>query len=65
MAYSKGSKPQNASYAKGGGVTSRAKDFMKDAPEAFRSAGVPNPNYATGKKPKGEDKSEKAIVPRS
>lgn len=66
MSYSKGGDVHVTEYAKGGPVLGRARDFVK-SPEAFRSGGAPNPNYATDKDAltkRTGDKSEKAVKPR-
>lgn len=55
---SKGSKPQTVAYARGGSVIQESNSRFMKAPEAFRSSGAPNPNYATGSKPKGKDKAK-------
>ncbi len=68
MDYAKGSAPSQAEYAKGGGVTERTRNFMKE-PDTFRTD-KENSDYAktgaTGKlaQPTG-DKCLPAIKPRS
>lgn len=62
---SKGNKPKTASYAEGGPVLGRTREFLKE-PVPFRSSGSGEQEYEKGKK-KSEvkDKSLKPVKPRS
>ena len=61
----KGSRPKNASYAAGGPVTGRTRDFMKE-PDAFRTGKGPGAeqDYGTKEKSKPADKSLTPVKPR-
>src|ERR1700682_5794689 len=56
---SKGMKPQTVAYAAGGPVIQSENSRFLKTPDAFRSEGAKNPNYAYGKKAKGKSKSSK------
>ncbi len=64
--FSKGSAPQTASYAEGGAVLGRTRDFMK-TPDEFRDGTGKNDESwgkGSGEKMTPKDKSLKAVKPR-
>lgn len=76
MDYAKGSKPQDANYAKGGAVLGRTANFMK-TPDSFSAKshgsgktaenfgkGMPATGDGGGKAPPAKDKSLSPVKPR-
>jgi hypothetical protein len=63
VARSKGSGPQVASYAQGGPVVGRTKDFMK-TPDSFRTDKQERSFEKSGKGASAPDKSLKAVKPQ-
>lgn len=65
--FAKGHKPQTASYASGGAVLGRVRDFMKE-PDSFRDGSGKNDESwgkGSGDKLTPKDKSLKAVKPKS